>query len=47
MVQSISTAQHSTDADYVINSVFCQPLKWAFSLFNEEVFYFILESEVK
>ena len=32
-----STAQHST-AHYVISSVFCQPLKQAFSHFSEKAF---------
>jgi len=45
MVQSISTAQHST-AHYVISSVFCQPLKQAFSNFIEKAFLCENESEV-
>jgi len=50
MVQSISTAQHSTaqhsTAHYVISSVFCQPLKQAFSNFIEKAFLCENESEV-
>ncbi|SEK23526.1 hypothetical protein SAMN05216373_0090 [Streptococcus equinus] len=56
MVQSMSTAQHSTaqhstaqhsTAHYdVISSVFCQPLKQAFSHFSEKTFLCENESEV-
>ena len=45
MVQSMSTAQHST-AHYVISSVFCQPLKKAFSPKCEKAFLCENGSEV-
>ena len=45
MVQSISAVQYST-AHYVISSVFCQPLKQAFSHFSEKAFLCENESEV-
>ena len=50
MVQSMSTAQHSTaqhsTAHYVISSVFCQPLKKAFSPKCEKAFLCENGSEV-
>ena len=49
MVQSMSTAQHSTaqhSTHYVISSVFCQPLKQAFSHFSEKAFLCENGSEV-
>ncbi len=41
-----STTQHNTTQHYVISSVFCQPLKKAFSHFGEKAFLCENGSEV-